>query len=141
MVEICPVLRPRVKQDDPEDKTYGVWFYLDEIASYDEKNSKVKNFFKERFNTLRPNDGIVQIFISKGDYEQYFAPNVGTSQVYADYTVKPPGGRRQWLKQKLEEQKPEPKTLQSVKSGAIATNDAGTEKASLVGWGVDGRKG
>lgn len=141
MVEITPVLRPRAKRDDPDDTMYGVWFYLDEIAAYDEKGSKLKNFFKERFNTLRPNDSIVRIEISKEDYERYFAPNVGTSQVYADYTVKPPQGRRVWLKERLQEQSPEPKTLQSVKKEAIRSNDAGTEKGSLVGWGVDGRRG
>ena len=141
MPEIAPVLRPRVNQQDPRDKPYGVWFYHDEIANYEEKGSKLKNFFKERFNTLRPTDGVVQVMISKEDYERYFAPNVGTSQVYAEYTVKPPDGRRAWLKQRLEEQRPEMKTLQSVKAGAIERNDAGTERGSLVGFGVDGRKG
>ena len=141
MPEITPVLRPRAKRSDPEGTTYGVWFYLDEIATYDEKNSKIKNFFKERFNTLRPNDSIVKITITKEDYEQYFAPNVGTSEVYADYTVKPEGGRRAWLKERLREQGPEPKTLQSVKAEAIRSNDQGTERGSLVGFGADGRKG
>ena len=139
MVEISPVLRPRAKQPDPADTEYGVWFYLDEIANYDEKNSKIKNFFKERFNTLRGNDYIVQIVMTKADYETYFAPNVGTSQVYADYTVKPEGGRRAWLKKRLEEQDPEARTLQEVKAAAIRKNDDGTEKTNLVGWGKDGR--
>lgn len=140
MVEIKPVLRPRAKRTDPEDTQYGVYWYLDEIASY-EKGSYVKNFFRERFNTLRSNDSIVKIMIPKEDYEKHFAPNVNTSQVYADYTYPPEGGRRAWLKERLKEQNPEPRTLQSVKAGSIQSNDAGTNKADLVGWGKDGRKG
>lgn len=141
MVEITPVLRPKARRDDPPDTEYGVWFYHDEIANYDEKNSKIKNFFKERFNTLRPNDAIVKIMITKEDYEMYFAPNVGTSQVYADYTVKPEEGRRAWLRAKLKEQQPELRTLQEIKAESIRSNDANTDKSTLVGWGVDGRKG
>lgn len=143
MPEICPVLRPRNNPNDAPNTKYGVWFYQDEIATYSTEGggNKMKNWFRERFNTLRAEDYIVQIYMTKEDYDAHFAPNVGNSQVYAEYTVKPEGGRRAWLKERLKEQDPEPKTLRSVKEGAIRSNDAGTQKASMVGWGVDGRKG
>ena len=87
MGDIIPVLRPRVGKDEAPWTVYGVWFYLDEIEKYDPDASKLKSWFKNRFNNFKPEAEIVRIEITREDYQAYFAPAIGTSAAYADYTV------------------------------------------------------
>jgi hypothetical protein len=68
------------------------------------KPTKKESWIKRHLGHSRPKHKVYEVRMSKDEYECYFAKDPETGE-YCEGVVEPPGGRKEWVMQRLEEQK------------------------------------
>jgi len=87
-----------------EDSPLGFGNEDDEGPIKGMKPAKKESWLKRHFGHSHPKQKVYEVRMSKDEYEDYFARDPETGE-YRQGVVEPPGGRKEWVMQRLEEQK------------------------------------
>ena len=119
---------PFITVQIPESEIFG-----DETDSTITQPKKKTNWFKRQVNSSQNIGGVktVPVRMRKEEFTKYFIKNPKTGQ-YHDGVVEPPGGRKQWLQERIEDFKSGMLDVMAyTESGEKEYEDLGRKKSSV----------